>query len=118
MLTSRGVNVRILGFSVGGECVEPSASKLVTMVEFKASDMPLDMASLATALCDIGFYRMVVLFAEGRHLPGKVSRTLGHRGVVSTCPEPTAWADYLVEHRVSTRRFKTSRPDHWCADLC
>lgn len=103
VLTNRGVNVRIVGFSVGGDCSNQS-SKLVTMVEIKASDMPLDMASLATALCDIGFCRMVVYFAEGRHLPGKVSGYLGHRGgQYLPGPDRTAM-DYLVESRVTTRQ--------------
>jgi hypothetical protein len=102
LLTQRGINVRLIGFSVGEE-VSSRMHRLVSTVEFKAADMPLDVASLATAVCDVGFFRMVVMPAEFRHLTGQVSTCLGIRGG-QYLPSPDRMAlDYLVESRVTTR---------------
>ncbi len=102
VLTQRGVNVRVVGFSVG-EDVSSAIYKLVSIVELKSADMPLDVASLATAVCDVGFFRMVVMPAEFRHLPGRVSQTLGTRGF-QYLPGPDRMSlDYLVESTVTNR---------------
>ena len=102
VLTRQGLNVRILGFSVGGDCSN-TVRKLVSTVELKRPDMPLDVAALATAVCDIGFYRLAVLFAEFRHLKGNVSHGLGVRGS-QHLPAPDRKAlDYLVESHVTSK---------------
>lgn len=102
LLTQRGINVRIVGLSVGEE-VSSTTNKLVSTTELKAADMPLDVASLATAVCDVGFFRMVVMPAEFRHLTGNVSACLGIRGG-QYLPGPDRMAlDYLVESRVTDR---------------
>jgi hypothetical protein len=86
-----------------GEDVSSAIYKLVSIVELKSADMPLDVASLATAVCDVGFFRMVVMPAEFRHLPGKVSKFLGTRGQ-QYLPGPDRMSlDYLVESCVTDR---------------
>jgi len=103
LLTQRGVNVRVLGFSVG-EDVSSNVRKLVSTLELKSADMPLDTASLATAVCDVGFYRMVVMPAEFRHLPGTVSKMLGTRGHQYLPGPDRMQIDYLVESCVTSRQ--------------
>ena len=103
VLTAQGVNVRILGFSVGSNCSD-RVRKLVTTVELKRADMPLDMAALATALCDVGFFRMVVMPAEFRHLPGKLCRSLGTRGAQTLPAADRQGIDFLIESDVTSER--------------
>ena len=106
LLTDKGLNVRIVGFSAGGDCGD-DVKKVVGMVEFKRADMPLDLASLATATCDIGFFRMVVMPAEFRHLPGKLASNLGTRAAHLPGPDRKA-IDYLVESSVTSREAATA----------
>jgi len=102
VLTARGLNVRILGLSVGSDC-SSRVRKLVTTVELKRGDMPLDMAALATAVCDIGFFRMIVMPAEFRHLPGAVDHGLGTRGNQALPQADRRGIDYLIESDVTSR---------------
>ncbi|MCL2646138.1 MAG: hypothetical protein FWD61_03920 [Phycisphaerales bacterium] len=107
LLTQRGVNVRIVGVSVG-EDVTSVVRKLVSFVELKRADMPLDISSLATAVCDIGFFRMVVAPAEFRHLLGRLSESMGTRGK-QYLPGPDRMSlDYLVESGVTNREAAIS----------
>jgi hypothetical protein len=43
-LIQRGLNVRVIGYSVGAEC-SSTVDRLVSVIELKAADMPLDIAS-------------------------------------------------------------------------
>jgi len=77
MLTTRGMNVAITGFLVVHKMSE-GCGDLVSKVELKSSNMPLDMAGLATSACDIGFFRLVMVYATARHTTGHLDGALGY----------------------------------------
>ena len=100
ILTQRGVNVEIVAFwSIGriSTCSQMVVSKYV----IKRADMPLDTGAVAVALAEIAFARLVALYGLGRHMPGVLSKSMGH---CETLPEADkAGIDYLAESRITTR---------------
>ena len=101
VLSERGVNVRIVAFDATRDPSE--AVKLgVVSVELKAADMPMDLAAVATAACDIGFFRLGVVTAQCRRWPGdKPDDGLGYATALPAADR--AGIDYLVEQHVTTR---------------
>lgn len=75
-LTQQGCNVGIVLFKVS---LEPSTrvDRGVLRCQLKASDMPLDLPAIAFALCEIAFYRCVVVVAGARRWPGTLAKGLG-----------------------------------------
>lgn len=100
LLAARGLNVRIIGFLVV-ESMSAECPQLVSQVELKAPDMPLDMATIATAACDIGFFRLVMVYATARHASGKLDRALGTPAGLPAGDR--RGLDFIVNHDVCSR---------------
>lgn len=99
-LNERGVNVQIVVFkAVEGPAA--GVSKGVIRYTVKDATMPLDVNSLALAMCEIGWCRAVAVHGGARHWPGKLQMGLG-----TPCNLPAADAkgiDYLIEQTVVTQ---------------
>lgn len=96
-LTAQGVNVRIIGFASSTNFTDLVA-RSVYQVELKSSGHPMDIGAVCTAACDVGFYRMAMLFGYGRHLPGKVTPALGYPTGLPTADRKGI--DHLIEFDV------------------
>lgn len=77
VLVAQGRNVEITGF-MSAVNLSQCCKKLVTRVVLKSADMPLDLAAVATAACDIGFFRLAVVPATARHALGNLALGFGH----------------------------------------
>jgi hypothetical protein len=97
VLTLRGMNVGIVGFLVVNG-MSSGCPELVSKVEIKAPDMPLDMAALSTAACEIGFFRMVMVYATARRAIGKLDGSLGGPSHLPECDR--AGLTYVIEQSV------------------
>jgi hypothetical protein len=97
LLTSQGCNVGIVLF----KCVESPTNQVeqgVVRCVLKAPDMPLDLSALTFALCEIAFYRCVVVCAAARRWPGKLGSGLGYPNGL---PAPDRRGlDYLIDSNV------------------
>lgn len=76
LLTKQGFSVELLVFSsvddVNAEC-----KHVVATMTVKPSHVPLDVGSLAFAVCDVAFYRLCMMSARTRRVPGKFDPILG-----------------------------------------
>jgi len=100
ILTQRGVNVEIVAFwSIGR--ISNRSDMVVSRYVIKRADMPLDLGAVSVALAEIAYARLICLYGLGRHLPGILSKHLGH---CQSLPEADkAGIDYLAERNVTSR---------------
>ncbi len=100
ILTQRGVNVEIVAFWTIGRMSNRS-DMVVSRYVIKRADMPLDLGAVSVALAEIAYARLICLYGLGRHLPGILSKHLGH---CESLPEADkAGIDYLAERNVTSR---------------
>jgi len=100
LLAARRLNVRITGFLVVHN-MSAGCPELVSQVELKSSDMPLDMAAIATAACDIGFFRLVMVYATARHASGRLDGALGAPAALPDADR--RGLDFIINHDVCSR---------------
>ena len=100
LLTSRGYSVEIVLFKAVSD-VTPRVESGVVKCQIKDPLMPLSVADLALALCEIAFARSVVICGAARHWPGDLRSGWGSpRGL----PARDAKAiDFLIENHVTSR---------------
>jgi len=92
-LAEQGRNVGVCGFLVCSGMSRDSR-KVVAKVRLKEPEMPLDMAAVATAACEIGFFRMAMIHAAARHAVGQLNDGFGHP---ANLPEADAeTADFVI----------------------
>jgi len=97
LLTSQGCNVGITLFKCA-ESPTDAVEQGVVRCELKAPDMPLDLSALTFTLCEIAFYRCVVVCASARRWPGTLGSGLGYPNGL---PAPDRRGlDYLVDNNV------------------
>lgn len=84
-LTQRGYNVGITAYEC---CTNPTeiVKKMTVKCVLKRPQMPLDVASISFAMCDIAFMRFGLLGGIGRQIHGLIKQGFG-------CPEPLFKAD-------------------------
>jgi hypothetical protein len=100
ILTQRGVNVEIVAFWTIGR-ISNRSDMVVSRYVVKRADMPLDLGAVSVALAEIAYARLICLYGLGRHLPGILSKHLGH---CESLPEADkAGIDYLAERNVTSR---------------
>lgn len=100
ILTQRGVNVEIVAFWTIGRMSNRS-DMVVSRYVIKRADMPLDLGAVSVALAEIAYARLICLYGLGRHLPGILSKHMGH---CATLPaQDRAGIDYLAERNVTSR---------------
>ena len=93
LLAEQGRNVGVCGFLVCSGMSRDSR-KVVAKVRLKEPEMPLDMAAVATAACEIGFFRMAMIHAAARHAVGQLNDGFGHP---ANLPEADAeTADFVI----------------------
>ncbi len=109
ILTQRGVNVEIVAFwSIGR--ISNRSDMVVSRYVVKRADMPLDLGAVAVALAEIAYARLICLYGLGRHMPGVLSKHMGH---CERLPEADrAGIDYLAESNVTSRE----RAEWWLRD--
>jgi hypothetical protein len=93
LLAKQGRNVGISGFLVSCNMSKDSR-RIITKVRLKDPAMPLDMAAVATAACEIGFFRMAMIHAAVRHVPGELNDGFGHPANLPE--EDTGAADFVI----------------------
>lgn len=76
LLTGRGVNVEIVLFD---SREDPTSTVRRTVLRHKVKDatMPLDLSTIAFAMCEIAYFRVVMAIGGMRHFPGEMSESLG-----------------------------------------
>ena len=105
ILTQRGVNVEIVAFWTIGD-MSTCSTKVVSRYMVKRADMPLDAGAVAVALAEIAYARIVCLYGLARHLPGRLSKHLGH---CETLPaQDRAGIDYLAETNITSQEAAES----------
>jgi len=100
LLTVRGLNVAIVGFLAVSD-MSRQCGKIVSKVELKSSEMPLDLGAIATAACDIGFLRLVMAYGTARHALGKLDECLGRP--ISLPPADRNGLDYVIDNDVTSQ---------------
>jgi hypothetical protein len=115
LLSAQGRNVGICGFLVS-DGMSKESRKVVAKVRLKEPEMPLDMAAVAAAACEIGFFRMAMIHATARHVPGPLNDGFGHPAGLPEADAETA--DFVIGGevrsesaavnwlRTATRRFE------------
>jgi hypothetical protein len=105
ILSERGVNVGIIGFSCEDEPTN-AVGKAVMKYVVKDPTMPMDLSACAFAMCEIAFFRIVSAIGEIRHLPGRMN---GHLGFPQPLPAADRQGlDYLIEVNCTTRESAVS----------
>ena len=105
ILTQRGINVEIVAFwSIGR--ISTHSQMVVSKYVIKRADMPLDLGAVSVALAEIAYARLVALYGLGRHMPGKLSSSMGH--CESLPSQDRAGIDYLAERNVTSREAAES----------
>ncbi|MBI5725041.1 MAG: hypothetical protein HZA50_13855 [Planctomycetes bacterium] len=100
ILTQRGVNVEIVAFWTIGK-MSSMSRMVVSRYVIKRADMPLDLGSVAVALAEIAYARLVALYGLARHVPGKLDESMG---VCETLPaQDRSGIDYLAESNITNR---------------
>lgn len=100
ILTQRGVNVEIVAFWTIGHMSNRS-NMVVSRYVIKRADMPLDLGAVSVALAEIAYARLICLYGLGRHIPGVLSKYLGHCERLPAADR--AGLDYLAETNVTSR---------------
>jgi hypothetical protein len=94
LLTQSGCNVGITLFICSRSPTDAVEQGVVRCV-LKSPDMPLDLSALAFSLCEIAFYRCVIVCAAARRWPGKLRTGLGYPNTLPACDCKNI--DYLVD---------------------
>jgi len=97
ILTQQGVNVEIVCFdSVRGptDVVRQGVIRYVV----KAGTMPLDIAAVAFAMCEIAFFRVIGAVGGSKHWPGKINEGLGSAAQLPAADRRTC--DYVIDSNV------------------
>lgn len=98
ILTQRGINVEVVAFWTLGN-MSSGSRKVVSKYVIKRPDMPLDVGSMAVALAEIAYARLVALYGLARHMPGLLDDCLGR---CETLPQADrAGIDYLAETNIT-----------------
>ena len=100
MLTSQGFNVSIVAFE-SVESPTSAVSKGVMRYTLKDSTMPLDIASVAFAMCEIAWVRIVGIIGEMRHFPGQISP--GYGRAVKLPAADRASCDFVIESDILSK---------------
>lgn len=98
-LTEQGCNVEIVAFMVAGN-VSDDVNVGVSKIVVKHPDMPMDVGALAFSLCEIAFYRLVVVIGSARRWPGKLYHGLGHPQQIPQADRDGF--DFLVEEDITS----------------
>ena len=100
LLSAQGRNVGICGFLVS-DGMSRDSRKIIAKLRLKDPAMPLDMAAVATAACEIGFLRMAMMHATARHVPGELADAFGHP---ARLPDADAdAADFVIGSEVRSK---------------
>jgi len=97
ILTQQGVNVEIVCFDSVRRPTEVVQQGVIRYV-VKAGNMPLDIASVAFAMCEIAFFRVVGAIGGSKHWPGKISEGLGSAAALPAADRKGL--DYLIDSNV------------------
>ena len=97
VLTERGVNVEVVAF-YSSKKRTGTVRRAVEKVRIKRSDAPMDVGSLAFAMCEIAWFRVVGALGGTRTMPGGYREGLGYPQ--SLPPPDRAGIDYLIEKDV------------------
>lgn len=94
ILAQRGCNVGIILFK---SVYDPTATVDLGLIRYVVKDalMPLDVSTVAFAMCEVAFSRIVGVCGEARHWPGTLRSGFGH-----PAPVPIAdreGIDYLID---------------------
>ena len=102
ILTIQGYSVELYAFeAVENFSDEPDEFRSVSKVIVKHSDMPIDLPSMAFALSEIAFFRIVMMSAGGRCLTGRIR--LGWGRPVDLPPKETAEADIVIDQHIRSK---------------
>lgn len=101
VLCEQGYSVRIVGFL---STTDPSekVGRQVTTVEIKAADMPMDLGAVSVALAEVAFFRLAVVFAALRSLPGKIHSSYGRAACIPSLD--LQGFDFVIEREVMSRK--------------
>jgi len=99
-MTRQGVNVEVV-LLAATEKPSDAVTTGVLRVVAKAATMPLDVAGLAFAMCEIAWFRLAAVFAKSRMWPGALRPSLG-----CACSLPAAnraRLDFLAEQTIDSQ---------------
>jgi hypothetical protein len=99
LLTSRGVNVGIVCFDSTDHPTN-TVPRCVMRHVVKDPTMPLYVSSVAFAMCEIAYFRVVMAIGQIRHLPGRMDECLGFPASLPAADRQGI--DFLVERDVTS----------------
>jgi len=100
ILTQRGINVEIVAFwSLG--VLSSQSQRVVARYVVKRPDMPLDIGSVAVALAEIAFARLIGLYGLARHMPGILDDAVGD--CLRLPAQDRAGIDHLAESNITNK---------------
>jgi len=94
VLTRRGINVGIVLFYSSWKSTN-MVRQAVIRYSVKDPLMPLDISTVALAMCEITFFRVVCAIGSIRHFPGAVRKGLGY--VTHLPPTDRDTVDFLID---------------------
>lgn len=94
LLSQSGHSVELVGF-VAVDSLTEQCRSLLLRVPIKPADAPLDLATVALSLCEIGFFRVVLMPCLGRVTPGAVQPGFG--SVRGLTPEEREGFDVVLD---------------------